>query len=90
MYPYFQIAESAEKESIFVKQCCMIFNIPHPDTGKRYLLAKKFPTLATCTRAYKELIPGAEYIVETFLPRKNSKKPQLKWHRIPKGNTTSA
>ena len=86
MYPYYQIAEpinGSDGQTVF-SDCFMIFNMPHPETGKRYVLAKKFPTLDACTRAYKELVPDAEYIVETFLPRKNSRKCQSRWHRIPK------
>lgn len=86
MYPYFQIAEPIQGydgQTVF-KDCFMIFNMPHPETGKRYVLAKKFPTLDACTRAYRELVPNAEYIVESFLPRKNSKKSQSRWHQIPK------
>ena len=88
MYPYFQIAEPSEgfeAQSVFT-DCFMIFKMPHPETGKRYILARKFPTLDACTRAYRELVPDAEYIVETCLPRKNSKKPTSHWHRIPKRN----
>ena len=88
MYPYFQIAEPAgefEAQSVFT-DCFVIFNMPHPDTGKRYILAKKFSTLEACTRAFKELVPNAEYIVETFLPRKNSKRSQARWYPIPKNS----
>ena len=87
MYPYFQIAEPAEgqAQSVFT-DCYITFNMPHPDTGKRYILAKIFPTLDACTRAYKQLVPEADYIVETFLPRKNSKTPKTQWHQIPKNN----
>lgn len=86
MYPYYQIAEPIngyDGQTVFT-DCYMIFNMPHPETGKRYVLAKKFPTLDACTCAYRELVPNAEYIVETYLPRKNSKKSQSRWHRIPK------
>ena len=86
MYPHYQIAEPIDGydgQSVF-SDCYIIFNMPHPETGKRHLLAKQFPTLDACTRAHRELVPHAEYIVETFLPRKNSKKPTSHWHRIPK------
>ncbi len=86
MYPYFQIAEPAGKETVFT-DCFIVFDMPHPDTGKRYLLTKQFPTLDACTRAFKENTPDAEYIVETFLPRKNSKRPQQRWLQIPHNNT---
>jgi hypothetical protein len=89
MYPHYQIAEPVvgyETQSVFT-DCYVVFNMPHPETGRRYLLAKQFPTLDACTRAYRELVPDAEYIVETFLPRKNSKKSKTLWHRIPKNNT---
>jgi len=92
MYPYFLIAETPEGQawqSVFT-DCLTIFNLPHPDTGKRYILAKKFSTLAACTCAFKELVPNAEYIVETYLQRKNSKKPQMIWHRIPRNDTKAA
>jgi hypothetical protein len=88
MYPYFQIAESGEElaaQSVF-SDCFMLVNLEHPDTGKRYLLAKKFPTLDACTRAYRELVPDAEFIVETYLPRKSSKHPEKRWYQIPKNN----
>jgi hypothetical protein len=91
MYPYFQIAEPAEghpEQSVFT-DCLMLFKLAHPETGKRYILAKKFPTLNTCTRASKELAPDAEYIVETFKPRKNSKYSQKRWHHIPGDNGQS-
>ena len=96
MYPYYQIAEpiteNAEdfgRQSVFT-DCYMLFNLPHPDTGKRYILAKQFPTLNTCTRACKELVPNAEYIVESYLPRKNSRRSQQRWHRIPKDSATAS
>ena len=87
-YPYFQIAESGDgfaAQSVF-KDCCLLLNLEHPDTGKRYLLARKFPTLDACTGAFKQYVPNAEYIVETFLPRKNSKQSQKRWYQIPKNN----
>jgi hypothetical protein len=90
MYPYYQIAEPIAEhgegfcgQSVFT-DCYVLFNLPHPETDIRYLLAKKFPTLDTCTRARNELVPDAEYIVETYLPRKNSRRPKLRWHRISK------
>jgi hypothetical protein len=89
MYPHFQIAEPIVESDDFGSRsvftdCYMLFNLPHPDTGKRYILAKNFPTLDACTRARNELVPDAEYIVETYLPRKNSRRSQQRWHRIPK------
>jgi len=88
MYPHYQIAEPIEGHeghTVFT-DCYIIFNMPHPETGKRYILAKQFPTLDACTRAYRELVPNAEYIVETYLPRKNSRKSQSRWLQIPKNN----
>jgi len=86
MYPYFQIAEPSEgfaAQSVFT-DCLVLLNVQHPDTGKQYLLAKKFPTLDTCTRAFRQFVPDAEYIVETYLPRKSSKQPEKRWYQIPK------
>jgi len=86
MYPYFQIAEPGEgfaTKSVFT-DCLVLLNLQHLDTGKQYLLVKKFPTLDTCTRAFKQFVPDAEYIVETFLPRKSSKQPERRWYQIPK------
>jgi hypothetical protein len=63
MYPYYQIAEPIAEcaedfggQSVFT-DCYMLFNLPHPDTGKRYILAKQFPSLSTCTRARNEFVP---------------------------------
>jgi hypothetical protein len=85
MYPYFQIAEPTGKGTVFM-DCYIILDMEHPETGKRYLLTKHFPTLDECTRAVKTYVPDAECIVETFLPRKNSKLPQRRWHQIPRHN----
>jgi hypothetical protein len=85
MYPYYQIAEPVDGlmvQSVFT-DCFILVNIEHPETGKRYLLAKRFPTLSTCTHACQELAPDAEYIVETFKPSKNSKHPEKRWYRLP-------
>jgi len=89
-YPYYQIAEPITEykegfsgETVFT-DCLVLHNMPHPETDKRYLLAKKFPTLGMCTIARNELVPDAEYIVKTYLPRINSRQPKMRWYRIPK------
>jgi len=77
MYP-FLIVEPGEKltaQSVFA-DTLVLLNLKRPGIGKRYLLTKKFLTLDTCTRAFKQFVPSAEHIVEIFLPNKNNRQPQ--------------